>query len=107
MLISQENLEIRGRIIGFEKRTDEMHMGFYKYYHGEEQRMPDWQRLEQDLINYSRKKIYDLELSKNLDRVLYKFQNRKKIWLKWADELQHSSKKESEDTESAEAEEGA
>ena len=94
MLISRENLEIRDSIIGFEKRTDAMQMEFYKYYHGEEPRMPDWQRLEQDLIAYSRKKIYDLELSKNLDRVLYKFQNRKKIWLRWVEEFHHISDKE-------------
>ncbi|MFC1820868.1 hypothetical protein ACFLZG_07295 [Thermodesulfobacteriota bacterium] len=93
MLISQENYEIRNRVIGFEKRIEEMHMDFYNYYNGLEQKMPDWEGFERELILYSRKRISDLELSKNLDRILYKFQNRKKIWLKWAAELHHISKK--------------
>jgi hypothetical protein len=94
MRISKENYEIRSKIMDFEKRTDAMHQDFYKYYNGLEPKMPNWEGLERDLVNYSRKKILDLELSKNLDRVLYKFQTRKKIWLTWYEELQHRFKKE-------------
>ena len=91
MLISKENLEIRNRILGFEKRIEEMHTDFYSYYNDLEQKMPDYEGFERELILYSRKKISDLELSKNLDRVLYKFQNRKKIWLAWVEEVHHRS----------------
>ncbi|MBW1667606.1 MAG: hypothetical protein JRJ66_06050 [Deltaproteobacteria bacterium] len=49
--------------------------------------MPDWESLERQLIVFSRRKLIDLELSRHLDRVLYKFQNRKKIWLKWVQEF--------------------
>jgi hypothetical protein len=50
--------------------------------------MPDWEKLERDLLVFSRRKLFDLELSKHLERVLYKFQTRKRIWLKWAEEFQ-------------------
>jgi hypothetical protein len=104
MEISQENYEIRKRIMGFEQRIEEMHWAFYKFYNRLEPVMPDWERLERELVLYSRRKILDLELSKNLDRVLYKFQNRKKIWLKWAEEVNHIRKaEESEATETADA----
>jgi hypothetical protein len=92
MSVSKENIEIRDSILDFEKRIDEMHLAFQKYSQGEENRAPDWEKLEMELITYSRNKIYDLALSKNLDRVLFKFQNRKKIWLKWVEEF-HRSKK--------------
>ncbi|MBN2059324.1 MAG: hypothetical protein JW882_02805 [Deltaproteobacteria bacterium] len=94
MLISKENYEIREKIWDFENRIDNMHLDFYKYYQGVEAKMPDWETLEKDLIFFSRKKITDIGLSKNLDRVLFKFQNRKKIWLTWVEEFHHSSKKE-------------
>lgn len=87
MSVSKENIEIRDRILNFEKRIDEMHLAFQKYSQGEQYRVPNWDKLEVELINFSRYKIYDLALSNNLDRVLYKFQNRKKIWLKWVDEF--------------------
>ena len=93
MQISKENYDIRNTIIGFDKRVEEMHSAFYKYYNGQEKRMPDWEGFERELVVYSRKKILDLELSKNLDRVLYKFQNRKKIWLTWVKEFHSISKK--------------
>jgi len=102
MLISKENYEIRRKIFEFEKRTDDMHLDFYKFYHGAEQKAPDWEILEKEMINYARKKIHDLELSKNLDRVLYKFQNRKKIWLQWFEESHHRAKEEESSTESIE-----
>ena len=94
MLVSQENLSIRNAIFNFEKQIEGMHLVFQRYRVGEEKKMPDWERLERDLINFSRKRIYDLGLSKNLDRVLYKFQNRKKIWLRWVEEFHHISDKE-------------
>jgi len=86
MLISKENLEIRNTINGFDKRIEVMHQDFYNYYNGLEKKLPDWEGLEREMVLFSRKKIYDLELSKNLDRVLFKFQNRKKIWLTWVEE---------------------
>jgi hypothetical protein len=92
MLISQENLELKRQIFDFEKRIENMHLDFYKYYTGEEYRLPDLQRFERELLLFSRRRITDIELSKNLDRVLYKFQNRKKIWLAWVEETRHSKK---------------
>jgi hypothetical protein len=88
MLISEENLKIRNKIFDFDKKIEEMHLDFQKYHQGIETKMPDWERLERDLIVFSRRRLYDLELSKHLERVLYKFQNRKRIWLKWAEEFQ-------------------
>ena len=93
MLISEENLKNRNRILGFEKAIEEMHLRFQKYLQRTETRMPDWEKLERDLIIFSRRKLYDLELSKQLERVLYKFQTRKKIWLKWVDEFHRMPKK--------------
>lgn len=93
MQVSRQNYDIRIKIMEFEKRTEEMHQDFYKYYNGLEPKMPDWEMFQKELIEYSRRRITDLELSKNLDRVLYKFQNRKKIWLTWHDELHHISKR--------------
>ena len=96
MLISEENLKIRNQIFDFDKRIEEMHLDFQKYHQGLETRMPDWERLERDLIVFSRRKLFDLELSQHLERVLYKFQNRKRIWLKWAEEFQTTEKEEEE-----------
>jgi len=90
-LISKESLGIRNAIIAFEKRIDDMHFSFGRYRQGEEKKMPDWEKLEKDILVFSRKKIYDLELSKQLDRIMYKFQNRKKIWLSWAEEFHHKA----------------
>jgi hypothetical protein len=87
MLISDENLKIRNAIFDFDRRIELMHLDFQKYSQGLEARMPDWEKLERDLIVFSRRKLIDLELSKNLERVLYKFQTRKRIWLKWAEEF--------------------
>jgi hypothetical protein len=94
MLISNENMEIRRQIFDLEKRIEDMHLEFYKYYVGEDRRLPDLQNFERQLLLFSRKKIIDIELSKNLDRVLYKFQNRKKIWLAWIEEIHHRINKE-------------
>jgi hypothetical protein len=88
MLISKEMQEIRRKILDFEKRIEEMHLDFQKYCQGLDPKMPDYERLERELLLFSRRKIFDLELSKQLDRILYKFQNRKKIWIRWSDEFQ-------------------
>lgn len=99
MQISENSNNIRSDIQGFERRIDQMHQDFYKYYNGLESKVPNWEGLERELVLYSKKRIFDIELSKNLDRVLYKFQNRKKIWLNWVEEYHHSLEKEEEDIE--------
>ena len=88
MAISSELQETRNKILDFEKRIEEMHLDFQKYCQGLDPKKPDHERLERDLLFFSRRKIFDLELSKQLDRVLYKFQNRKRIWIRWAEEFQ-------------------
>ena len=96
MSVSDERLNHMQAITAFEGRIDKMHLDFQKYCKGELTRMPGWQRLEADLLVFSRRKIFELVMQKNLDRVLFKFQNRKKIWLKWADEFQKGSQEEKE-----------
>ena len=93
MSVSKENIQIRNRILDFDKKIEEMHLAFQKFTQGEHYKVPNWEKLEMELVTYSRNKIFDLALSKNLDRVLYKFQNRKKIWLKWVDELHRGRKR--------------
>ena len=100
MLISKEIQEIRNKIIDFEKRIEEMHLEFQKYCLGLDQRMPDYEHLERELLFFSRRKIFDLELSKQLDRILYKFQNRKRIWVRWAEEFQQGVHEKAQDTKS-------
>jgi len=94
MSISKENIEIKNKIFEFEQKIEEMHLGFQKYSKGIEAKKPDWERLQQELLQFSKRKIYDFVLSKQMDRVLYKFQNRKVIWLRWVEELQHNPKSE-------------
>jgi hypothetical protein len=60
-----------------------MHAQFHKYHTQETKIRPDWARLESRLRDFSGRKIFDIQLSGQRDRVLYKFQNRKKIWLSW------------------------
>lgn len=98
MLISNENYEITNRLQRFDKRIDEMHMDFYKYYNGLEPKMPDWENFERELVTYSRKKIMDLRLNNNMDRILHKFQNRKKIWKAWIEEFHHRKDKKEDDS---------
>ena len=87
-MFSEKNSGTRNVIFDFEQRIDQMHDDFNKYLHdGVIQKLPEWEHLERDLLIFSRRKIFDLELSKQLDRIMYKFQNRKKIWLKWAEEV--------------------
>jgi hypothetical protein len=81
------NTETREKISGFDRRIDEMHLAFMSFRNGELQRMPEWERLERELIVFSRKRIPDTHLSVDLERVMFKFQNRKKIWLRWIQEI--------------------
>ena len=81
--VAEERSEILKALASFERRIDEMHVEFQKFRFGEENRTPDWMRLEQDLLNFSRRPYYEVVIAKNLDRLLYKFQNRKKLWLSW------------------------
>ena len=81
--VSDERSEILKALSSFERRIDEMHVEFQKYHHGEGNITPDWYKLEEDLLNFSRRPFYEVVISKNLDRLLYKFQNRKKLWLSW------------------------
>ena len=86
MAIADEILAIRNTISRFENKIDRMHLDFDKFIHGELDRMPPWEDLERELLAFSRKKIFDLELANQLDRILYKFQTRKRIWLRWMKE---------------------
>jgi hypothetical protein len=94
MLISKENRELREAILGFERRIETMHLDFQRYRLGEADRMPGWERLEREILMLSRRKVFDLELRNHLDRIMHKFQNRKKIWLRWAEEYQQTPRKE-------------
>jgi hypothetical protein len=88
MLISKDNRAIREKILDLDRKIDLMHLSFQKYSQGVEPRRPDLEMLERELLTLSRRKIVDFELSKHLDRVLFKFQNRKRIWLRWAETFQ-------------------
>ena len=92
MVGSQERQKTRNKINDFEKRIDEMQLEFGKFRHGDRETMPDWQGLEKEIFIFSKRKIFDLELSKNLDRIMFKFQTRKKIWIQWAEEYHHNIK---------------
>jgi len=85
-----DHTKYREAIFLFEKQIDRMHVEFDKFRRGETHRMPDWQRLERDLLFFSRRKPSSLELSNQLDRILYKFQARKRVWLRWAESRRHS-----------------
>jgi hypothetical protein len=89
---SKSNPELKNSIISFEARIDRMHQDFYKYYNGLEPKLPDWEGLERELLLFSKKKIFDTVIAKNLDRIMFKFQNRKKIWLNWVEEYHNSLK---------------
>jgi septal ring factor EnvC (AmiA/AmiB activator) len=83
MAISEEKRKILDKIVDFDSQIDQMHAQFHKFHTRETKIRPDWERLESKLRSFSRQKIFDIQLSGQLDRVLYKFQNRKKIWLNW------------------------
>jgi hypothetical protein len=91
MLISKDNQVIRDKLLDFDRRIEEMHLHFQKYSQGIEPKRPDVEAMERELLGFTRRKIYDLVLSKQLDRILFKFQNRKKIWIRWAEEFQRGS----------------
>lgn len=86
MLISKQNREIRETVMRFDRRIEEMHLEFQKYRAGDARKMPDWEAFEREILAFSKRKILDLELSKQLERVMLKFQTRKKIWLRWIEE---------------------
>jgi hypothetical protein len=94
MLISKDNQAIRKRILDLDQRIEEMHLNFQKYSNGIEPKRPDLEMIERELLSFSRRRIFDLELSRQLDRVLFKFQNRKKMWLRWAEEFQRGGPRE-------------
>lgn len=83
MPLSEEKQKILDTIVDLDNQIDQMHVQFHKYHTQETKIRPDWARLESKLRGFSRKKIFDIQLSGQLDRILYKFQNRKKIWLSW------------------------
>jgi hypothetical protein len=87
MLISQEVEELRRQIRDFDSAIEKMHLEFNDFRQGKIHRMPDWEKLERFLVGFSRKGIADSALSAQLDRVLYKFQNRKRIWLQWVQDI--------------------
>lgn len=88
MAVSDERSEMIRALSTFERRIEDMHVAFQKYRIGQEATMPEWQKLEEELLTFSRRKIYEVVISKNLDRLLFKFQTRKKLWLNWAEEFQ-------------------
>ncbi len=90
MAISKEKAEMFDTIAKFDLGIEEMHQGFLKYKMGEADMMPDWEKLEEEIVRYSQRKIFEMEISNRLTRVLYKFQNRKKIWMKLVEEYQES-----------------
>lgn len=92
MLLTKESQAVSHAISDFDRRIEEMHLEIQKFYQGIENRLPEWERLEMELLHFSRKRINEIELSKNLERVLYKFQNRKRIWLRWIEEAHHASR---------------
>ena len=83
MILSEEKQKISDAILDFDRQIDQMHVQFHKYHTEETKIRPDWQRLENKLRHFSGRTLFDLQLSSQLDRILYKFQNRKKIWLSW------------------------
>ena len=83
MALSEEKQKLIDTIADFDNQINRMHAQFHKYHTRETKIRPDWERLESRLRGFSGQKIFDIQLSGQLDRVLYKFQNRKKIWLRW------------------------
>jgi hypothetical protein len=83
MPLSEEKQRILDAIVDLDNQIDQMHVQFHKYHTLETKIRPDWARLESKLRGFSRRKIFDIQLSSQLDRILHKFQNRKKIWLSW------------------------
>jgi hypothetical protein len=83
MALSEEKQKILNTIVDLDNQIDRMHAQFHKFHTQETKIRPEWVRLESRLRGFSGQKIFDVRLSSQRDRVLYKFQNRKKIWLSW------------------------
>jgi len=86
MAVSDLNAEVRKDLSMFDSRIEKMHADFIKFQREEIYRMPDWEGLGRELLNFSKKRILDRKLSNEMDRLLFKFQNRKKIWMKWLED---------------------
>lgn len=80
--------QIKELLSQFESRVDQMHRDFSRYHQGYVRRLPHWEGLERELVRFSSRRMPEVELRVRLDRILYKFQNRKQIWLRWAREIQ-------------------
>ncbi len=87
----KDSQEVAMAIAALDLKIEDMHRQFIRYKGEYPAVMPDWKKLERELIDFSRKKIFSPALVSQLDRVLHKFQNRKKIWLSWIDELHRSA----------------
>jgi hypothetical protein len=87
MELPGEQTQLMDAILLLERMIDQMHAQFDNYRHGEIHVLPDWQRFERQLLFFSRRRPHSLELSNQLDRVLFKFQARKRVWLRWAEEF--------------------
>jgi hypothetical protein len=85
MPLSEEKQKILDTIVDLDNQIDQMHVQFHKYHTQETKIRPDLTRLESKLVGFTKQKIFDIQLSSQLERVLYKFQNRKKIWLSWVE----------------------
>ncbi len=85
----EENVKLGTAISDLDRRIEEMHRQFIRFHHGETHRIPDLERLEHELLLFSRKSIPAVELAVKLDRLLHKFQNRKAIWRRWTEEAHH------------------
>ena len=83
MALSEDKQKTIDTIVDLDNQIDRMHAQFHKYHTQETKIRPEWTRLESRLRDFSGQKIIDIQISGQLDRVLYKFQNRKKIWLSW------------------------
>ena len=84
---SQDQHRLRAAIAELDQRVEDMHQAFIRFHHGETYQVPDWERLERELLLFSRAPSGEVELATRMDRVLYKFQNRKQIWLKWIEQV--------------------
>jgi hypothetical protein len=87
MALPDEQARLMDAILQFDRRIDEMHAQFDNYRHGEIHVLPDWQRFERQLLAFSRRRPHSPEVSNQLDRVLFKFQARKRVWLRWTKEF--------------------
>jgi hypothetical protein len=85
-----EKRKTQETILDLDRRVEQMHADFQKFHAGEEKTMPFWEALEREIMEVSKRKMIDTALSHQLDSVMFKFQNRKKIWLRWIDDVHRS-----------------